>query len=110
MPGTRVWPLAGPSVNFVPGIPVLKRDPPESRGWHRNAGLPEFRNYRCASRINPTRVTIGERSDAVLRTAMPGHGDVESPSAKKARRGKPGGTPANPLKTHCSHAPRKGGA
>src|SRR5258708_4942638 len=55
MPGTRVRPLAGPSVNLVPGIHALVASHVED----------------VDSRY------IGERGDAVLRTAMPGYDDVD---------------------------------
>src|SRR5215469_11747651 len=54
MPGTRVRPLAGPSINLVPGIHVFK-----------------LRNRRLRW------PGIGERSDAVLRTAMSRHDGTE---------------------------------
>src|SRR6266404_3743431 len=70
MPGTRVRPLAGPSVNLVPGIPI--------------------RDVRCRPKRDGR--DIGERSDAILRTAMPGHDDIPAmtiwmgwTSAKKKR-------------------------
>jgi hypothetical protein len=50
MPGTRVRPLAGPNTSLVPGIHVF--------------------NHRRQDVDGPD---IGEQSDAVLRTAMPGH-------------------------------------
>jgi hypothetical protein len=58
MPGTRVRPLAGPSVNLVPGIHVLSAS----------------ENQDVDGR------DISERSDAVLRTAMPGHDDEKRSS------------------------------
>src|SRR4051794_8772807 len=39
---------------LVPGIHALGRESDQRRRWHRNSGLPEFRTYEFASRINLT--------------------------------------------------------
>jgi hypothetical protein len=36
----------GASLAYVAGIHVLMHQQKQRRGWHRNSGLPEFRNLK----------------------------------------------------------------
>jgi hypothetical protein len=53
---------------------------------HAEATRPNAGGKRCASEASAWMPSIGERSDAVLRTAMPGHDEEKNGRTKKIRR------------------------
>ena len=65
----------------------LKSSPPDfDPVVHADASRPSAGGSACASEASAWMPGIGERSDAVLRTAMPGHDEEKNGRTKKIRR------------------------